>query len=105
MLFAEAVLESPGILDMLISSFKEGREYLIEELNTCGYQHKGDAGNFLFIKPKTDAYKIVNRMKTEKKILIKVYPDVGEMGNCLRVSVGEKKYMQKFVEALLELDK
>ena len=105
MLFAEAILETPGVLDTLISSFQEGRKYLIEELDKCGYRHKGEAGNFLFIEPRTDAQRIVNRMKAEKKILIKSYPNVGEFGNCLRVSVGEKKYMQKFMEALLELDK
>ena len=43
-------------------------------------------------------------MKTEKKILIKSYPEIGEFGNCLRVTIGEKKYMEKFTEALLELD-
>lgn len=44
-------------------------------------------------------------MKNEKKILIKYYPNVGEFGNCLRVSIGEKDFMEKFVLALLELDK
>ena len=44
-------------------------------------------------------------MKEEKKILIKVYPNVGEFGDCLRVSIGEKKYMEIFIDALLELDK
>ena len=44
-------------------------------------------------------------MKAEKKILIKSYPNVGDFGTCLRVSIGEKKYMEQFVNALLELDK
>ena len=43
-------------------------------------------------------------MKSEKKILIKVYPNVGEFGDCLRVSIGEKQFMKIFVDALLELD-
>ena len=50
---------------------------------------KGEAGNFLFIEPKTDAGHIVERMKNEMRILIKEYPNVGEFGNCLRVSIGE----------------
>ena len=105
MAFAEAVLTTPGILEELISKFNEGRKYLIDMLDKYGYPHKGEAGNFLFIKPKTDAQIIVNRMKTEKKILIKQYPNVGQFGNCLRVSIGEKCYMEKFVKALFELDK
>ena len=44
-------------------------------------------------------------MKEDKKILIKSYPNVGEFGTCLRVSIGEKKYMQQFCNALFELDK
>ena len=70
-----------------------------------GYSHKGEAGNFIFIKPKTDAQTIVDRMKAEKKILIKIYPNVGRLGNCLRVSIGEKKYMVRFTSALEELDR
>lgn len=105
MRFAEAILETPGMLDSLIERFNEGRNYLISELDRNCYPHKGEAGNFIFIKPKTDAQQIVDRMKAEKKILIKTYPNVGEFGNCLRVSIGERKYMEKFINALLELDK
>lgn len=105
MKFAEAVLTTPGMVDDLICKFAEGRKYLIDTLDTNGYAHKGEAGNFIFIKPKTDAQTIVDRMKTEKKILIKTYPNVGEFGNCLRVSIGEKQFMEKFVVALLEIDK
>lgn len=105
MKFAEAVLTTPGMLDNLIKNFTEGREYLINWLDSKGYQHKGEAGNFIFIKPKTDAHSIVDRMKVEKKILIKTYPKVGKFGDCLRVSIGEKEYMKQFTKALTELDK
>ena len=105
MRFAEAILETPGMLDQLIANFTTGRKYLVDWLDAHGYAHKGEAGNFIFIKPKTDAQKIVDRMKSEKKILIKTYPNVGEFGDCLRVSIGEKKYMEQFVKALSEIDK
>ena len=105
MKFAEEIITHPDVLQSLIDKFNEGRKYLVENLDANGYSHKGDAGNFIFIKTKTDAETIVKRMKEEKKILIKSYPNVGEFGTCLRVSIGEKKYMQQFVEALIELDK
>lgn len=105
MKFAEKVMETPDILQSLIDKFKEGRNWLIETLDDNGYAHKGEAGNFIFIKTKTDAQTIVERMKAEKKILIKSYPNVGEFGTCLRVSIGEKKYMEQFMNALLELDR
>lgn len=105
MKFAEAVLTTPGMLDGLIARFQEGRRYLVSWLDANGYPHKGEAGNFLFIRPRTQAQAIVDRMKAEKKILIKAYPGVGEFGDCLRVSIGERQYMEKFTEALAELDR
>ncbi len=104
MRFAEAVIETPGMLDQLIDGFSKGRSYLIDWLDSNGYRHKGEAGNFIFIEPHTDADTIVARMKSEKKILIKSYKDVGEFGDCLRVSIGEKKYMEQFTSALKEID-
>ena len=105
MLFAEKVLTTPGMVESLVQKFQLGRSYLIKELDAHGYRHKGEAGNFIFIEPKTQAQSIVDRMKNEKKILIKTYENVGEFGDCLRVSIGEEKFMKRFVEALLELDR
>lgn len=105
MLFAEKIIESPSVLQSLIDKFNEGREWLIKALDIHGYAHQGEAGNFLFIKTKTDAAIIVERMKKEKHILIKSYPNVGEFGTCLRVSIGEKRIMEIFMDALLEIDK
>ena len=104
MAFAEAIIDNPSLLQSLIDKFKEGRKYLIDQMNVYGYEHKGEAGNFIFIKTKTDAEKLVVRMKEEKKILIKSYPNVGNLGTCLRVSIGERFHMEKFWDALLELD-
>lgn len=105
MLFAEEIITHPEVLQSLIDKFNEGRNWLIETMDANGYAHKGEAGNFIFIKTKTDAEKIVERMKAEKMILIKSYPNVGNFGTCLRVSIGEKKYMEQFWNALVELDR
>lgn len=105
MLFAEEIINHPEVLQSLIDKFNEGRNWLIETMDANGYAHKGEAGNFIFIKTKTDAERIVARMKAEKKILIKSYPNVGNFGTCLRVSIGEKQYMEQFWNALIELDK
>ena len=103
--FAEAMLNSPELVDSLINKYNDGRQFLIKWLDRHGYKHKGDAGNYIFIKPKTDAKVIVNRMKEEKRILIKVYPAIGILGDCLRVTIGERKYMEQFIIALQEIDK
>ena len=75
MMFAEKVLTTPGVLDSLIEKFNGGRKYLVDSLDKNGYRHKGEAGNFIFIEPKTDAQTVVDRMKAEKKILIKADSD------------------------------
>ena len=69
MLFAESIIRKPSVLQELIDNYNEGREYLISALDQRGYKHKGEAGNFIFICPKTDAKTIVSRMKIEKKFL------------------------------------
>ena len=91
-------------LTYLIENYNLGRDYLVKELDTHGYLHKGDAGNFIFIKPKTDAVSIVDKMKSEKQILIKSYSNVGNFGTCLRVTIGARQYMERFLDALFELD-
>lgn len=102
--FAESIINHPNILDKLITDFNEGRSHLISLLDNSCYLHQGEAGNFIFIKPHTDADAIVRGMKEKKKILIKSYANVGKLGTCLRVSIGNKDTMQRFFNALIELD-
>lgn len=104
MLFAQRIIETPGMLDSLIEKQKNGKQFLIEELEKHHYKYLGDEGNFLFIKPRTDASKLMDKMKEEKQILVKTYSNLGKMGTCLRVTTGEAKYMKLFLEALFELD-
>lgn len=102
---AGKVITTPGILEKLISDFKDGRKYLLEKLDSRGYEYKGDEGNFLFIKVlKEDADVIVERMKNDYNILIKSYSGIGHFGKCLRVSIGAAEYMERFVNALFEID-
>ena len=104
-LFAQRILEEPGMVEELVAKHKEGRQYLQTTLTENGYEYQGETGNFIFIKPKTDANVLVKRMKEEKGILIKSYNGIGKFGNCLRVSTGEKQYMEQFLNALFELDR
>lgn len=104
-LFAQRIIENPDLIETLISNHKEGRKYLQDKLKANGYEYFGENGNFIFIKPKSDAEVLVKRMKEEKKILIKTYSGIGKFGNCLRVSTGEKQYMKQFLDGLFELDK
>lgn len=104
MKFAEEIITHPTVLSDLIRNFKEGRAYLLRELDAHHYLHQGEAGNFLFIQAKGNAEDIVKKMKKDYGILIKCYPSIGKLGDCLRVTIGEKKYMERFMNALLEIE-
>ena len=105
MRFAECIIEEPGMIDALIVKQHEGKKYLIDELRKRNYEVNAKEGNFIFIKPKSDADELVVKMKREKRILIKSYNVIGILGKCLRVSTGEKEIMQKFLSAMDDLDK
>lgn len=105
MAFAEAILDTPGMLQSLIDEQLKGKKYLIDKLRELGYEVNAKEGNFIFVKPRTDADLLVARMKDEKRILIKSYKGIGRLGNCLRISTGTQDVMEKFVNALTELDK
>ena len=105
MKFAQAIIEEPGMIDELVKKQLEGKKYLINQLKDNNYTFNHGDGNFIFIKPKTDTNQIVNNMKNKKNILIKQYNGIGKLGNCLKVNTREKEPMEKFIKALIELDK
>lgn len=105
MKFAKAIIETPGIVEMLVNKHREGRKYLINFLKNNNYEFSALEGNFMFIKPKSDPDTLVKRMKEEKRILIKTYNGIGKLGKCLRVTTGEESAMTEFSNAMLELDK
>ena len=104
MKFAQAIFRKEGMLENMIEKQKEGKTYLIEKLEEKGYTINYGEGNFIFIKPKSEAGQVVDDLKHKKGILIKTYDNVGALGKCLRVSTGEKEYMEQFLEALFEVD-
>lgn len=106
MAFAQKIIETDGMIDKLINLHKEGKDYLIKSLEDNDYTVNAKEGNFIFIKPKVkDADEIVKLMKEKYKILIKSYSGIGSLGKALRVTTGEKKYMQQFFDALISIDK
>lgn len=106
MLLAKKIIETPGMLDQMIDGQLKGKRYIIEKLTENKYVVNAKEGNFIFVKPKyIDADEIVTQMREKKKILIKSYDGIGELGKCLRVTTGEGKYMEKFLEGLLDIDR
>lgn len=105
MRFARAIMEEPGMLEGLIAQHGEGRDFICTWLDGHGYEYLASQGNFMFIKPFCDPGEVVRRMKYEKGILVKEYPNIGDLGSCLRVTTGPVSSMRRFAEALGELDR
>ena len=104
LLFAERLIERQDIIDNLIKTEKDGKAYLLKELNKLGYWTKDCIGNYVFIKTKNNAKEIAKRLEVEKKILVHPYNNE-LLKDFIRVSVGSKKSMKFFLENFLELDK
>ena len=103
LLFAERILEHPGMIESLIEQEKDGKAYLIRELEKHGYWYMDCHGNYVLIKPKHDAHEVAKRLEMEKKTL--VHPYGNEMlKDMLRVTIGSKKAMRFFVKVFLEVD-
>ncbi len=99
--FAQAIIES-GMIENMVAEQLEGKKYLADSLMEKGYEVNMREGNFLFIKPKTEAKALTERLK-ENKILVKYYNNE-MLGGFIRVTTGTKEIMQQFIDILLKLD-
>lgn len=104
LLFGERLMDHPEIIDELIRTEKEGRRYLIAELEKHGYTYHDQDGNFLFILPKTDSAQLAKRLKEEHHVLIKHYGNP-LLSKYIRISTGSKQAMARFLDAFLAADR
>ena len=102
LLFAERLIEHPELIEELIATAKEGKQYLMEELGKRGYQVRDCKGNYVFIRPKSEPKELEKRLK-DRKILIKTYGNE-LLRDYIRVSTGSRETMAYFIENFLEED-
>lgn len=103
LLFAERILDHPQLIQELIRTEKEGKEYTLSVLREKGYWCRDCMGNFIFVEPKHDAHEVADRLQKEKKVLVHAYGNP-LLQKYLRVSVGSRKAMELFLKAFLEVD-
>ena len=102
--FGEKLLEHPELIDRMQAEARDGKAYLLEMLQNHGYETMPQEGNFIFVKPKTaPAKEIAARLEQEKQVLVKSY-GAPLLRDYLRISTGAREYMERFVEAFLEVD-
>lgn len=103
LLFAERILDQPQMISELIEKEKEGKAYLVGELEKEGYWYMDCHGNYVLIRPKHDAHEISRRLATEKKTLVHPYGNA-MMKDMIRVTVGSVDAMRFFVKVFFEVD-
>ena len=102
LLFGEKILDHPEIAEELIAAEREGRTWTIETLQEQGYEARPSEGNFIFIRTHRPAPEVAADLEA-RNILVKSWKS-GMLADFLRVSTGSKAAMEKFVDALLEVD-
>lgn len=105
MRFASAILDKEGMVDWLVKKQLDGKHFIVDSLRERGYIVNAKEGNFIFIKTKTDAETVKKNLKEKCKILVKIYSGISDMGTCLRVTTGERVAMERFLDALIEVDR
>lgn len=103
LLFAERLMDRPDVIDGLIKTQQEGKDWLLAELGRLGYWCRDCLGNFIFIKPQNDAHDVSKRLE-EMNVLVHPYGNP-LLKDYIRVSTGSKAAMVRFLEAFKEADK
>jgi len=103
LLFGEEILDRPELIQQLIQQEEEGKQYFETELTKKGYEVRTGKGNFSFVKTKTDAKEVVQKLE-EQKVLVHGYGKA-PLKDYIRVSIGSKEAMGKFISLFLSVDK
>jgi len=104
LLFGEALLRRLDIIESLIKTEKEGRQYLMDALARSGYDPRHDhGGNFVLVKPNLPP-KVVEAAMRAQGILIKTYGKEHLLGEYIRISTGNRQAMERFMTVFLKAE-
>ena len=103
LLFGEKIIERQDIIDNLIKTQQEGKEYLINNLTQQGYECIDCRGNYVLLKTKHDSHMVAKKLKEDKKVLVHDYNNE-LLRDYLRVTTGSIKAMKFFVDCLLSVE-
>lgn len=103
LLFGERLIDNPSIYKELIRIQAEGKKYALDDLLSKGYECRDCKGNFIFVKPKTDAKKVVQDLEEKYNVLVHGYSN-NLLKDLIRVSTGSKKSMETFLHYFYLVD-
>lgn len=103
LLFAERLLDHPEIEQVLIEEEKEGKQYILKALRQRGYECRDCMGNFIFVKTRKTPELVSKELKDKHKVLVKRYTNE-LLKEYIRVSVGSKRAMERFLSYYFAVD-
>ncbi len=102
--FGEAIIENHDeLVAELTDKFCNGKKYLLKALTEAGYSFLPTEGCFICVYPKYKTAEEITAQLQEKGILI--FCGKGDSAGFLRITIWDKKYMEIFMKALLEIDR
>lgn len=101
-LFAEGLLDRPDIIQGLIKSTNEGREFLTKRLSEEGIEFKDSCANFVLIKCNGRSDEIISRLK-ESNILVGGNFKQDLLKDYIRITVADKFIMDEFWRSFLSI--
>ena len=103
-LFGETLMDDyDKVLGELTETFEKGREYIYKALDDNGYETIKGHGCFMCIRPKHRPSDYVTEELKKRNILI--LNGKGYLTGFLRLTICDVKYMELFMNALLDIDK
>ena len=102
LLFAERLVDRPDVVDGLIKTQQEGKDWLLGQLRDKGYWCRDCNGNFVFVKTRCNAQEVSARLE---KLGVLVHPYGNQLlKEYIRVSTGSKESMKRFLDIFFEVD-
>ena len=102
LLFAERLMDHPEIVDGLIKTQQEGKDWLLAQLRDKDYWCRDCMVNFIFIKPHRDAHEVAKALE-ERNVLVHPYGNP-LLKDYIRVSTGSQKTMAMFLDEFISVD-
>ena len=101
-LFAEKILDSPGVIQDLVEATNEGKAFLGEKLAEAGMKYVAGGANFILINCPDRVREIIDGL-AGRNILVGGAFRQEFLKDYVRVTVGDKKSMEVFWEAFSEI--
>ncbi|MGI6227149.1 MAG: histidinol phosphate aminotransferase, partial [Peptococcales bacterium] len=102
LLFGYRLLQNPEMIDYLIETQQEGKNFTLKSLEKQNYECRDCRGNYILIRTKLPPKEVEERLMA-KKILIKTYNNE-LLKSYIRVSIGSRKAMSFFLNAFYDVD-